>query len=76
MQLVSFVIYRASFPLRPNVEYWSPASIFLEYQNATTAWKLSGSNITLQSPARTGGIDGSGQTWYAELVKVTVAYIC
>jgi hypothetical protein len=48
----------------PNIEYWSPASIYLEYQNATTAWKLSGANITLQSLTRKGGIDGSGQTWW------------
>jgi hypothetical protein len=65
----------------PNISYWSPASIYLEYvslmssrghgpaanqipspqQNATTAWYLSGNNVTLQG---TGGIDGSGQTWW------------
>ncbi|KAI5452104.1 hypothetical protein NCC49_001043 [Naganishia albida] len=51
----------------PNISYWSPNSIYLEYQNATTAWYLSGDNVTLQGK---GGIDGSGQVWwnrYADL---------
>ncbi|KAJ9098624.1 hypothetical protein QFC21_004271 [Naganishia friedmannii] len=45
----------------PNITYWSPNSIYLEYQNATTAWYLSGENVTLQGD---GGIDGSGQVWW------------
>ncbi|KAJ9094137.1 hypothetical protein QFC19_008089, partial [Naganishia cerealis] len=32
-------------------------------QNATTAWYLSGENVTLQGD---GGIDGSGQVWWNE----------
>lgn len=75
---------------RPNITYWSPASIYLEYvsrlapcarvgselnlallfqQNATTAWYLSGENVTLQG---TGGIDGSGQVWWNAFANLCV----
>jgi len=45
----------------PDIAYWSPNSIFLTYQNATTAWLLGGHNITLYGG---GTIDGNGQVWY------------
>jgi len=45
----------------PDIAYWSPNSIYLTYQNATTAWLLSGTNITLFGG---GTIDGNGQVWY------------
>jgi hypothetical protein len=38
-------------------------------QNATTAWYLSGENVTLQG---TGGIDGSGQVWWNAFANLYV----
>ncbi|WWC69721.1 uncharacterized protein I206_103664 [Kwoniella pini CBS 10737] len=45
----------------PDIEYWSPASIYLTYQNATTYWFFGGSGITLHGG---GTIDANGQTWW------------
>lgn len=45
----------------PNIAYWSPNSLFLTYQNATTYWFLSGSNIHLYGG---GTLDGNGQVWW------------
>lgn len=41
----------------PSIEYWSPNSVFLGFQNATTAWSFGGQDVLL-----TGGgtIDGNG----------------
>ncbi|KZO90302.1 glycoside hydrolase family 28 protein [Calocera viscosa TUFC12733] len=51
----------------PDIAYWSPNSIFLTYQNATTAWLLGGNNITLYGG---GTIDGNGQVWYDGLKTI------
>ncbi|KAI0701363.1 pectin lyase-like protein [Cytidiella melzeri] len=48
----------------PNIAKWSPQSYFLEYQNATTFWFLSGQNIHLYGG---GTIDGNGQVWWDTL---------
>ncbi|KAI0346446.1 pectin lyase-like protein [Trametopsis cervina] len=48
----------------PNIAKWSPESYFLEYQNATTFWFLSGQNIHLYGG---GTIDGNGQIWWDTL---------
>lgn len=45
----------------PDIKYWSPNSIYLTYQNATTAFFLSGEDITLQGG---GTIDGNGNIWW------------
>ncbi|KAF8836104.1 glycoside hydrolase family 28 protein [Paxillus ammoniavirescens] len=45
----------------PNVAYWSPNSLFLEYQNATTYWFLSGDYIHLYGG---GTLDANGQVWW------------
>ncbi|WVQ98574.1 hypothetical protein IAU59_005701 [Kwoniella sp. CBS 9459] len=45
----------------PDIDYWSPNSIYLTYQNATTAWLLQGDGITLHGG---GTIDGNGQVWW------------
>ncbi|WRT66874.1 uncharacterized protein IL334_003837 [Kwoniella shivajii] len=45
----------------PNIDYWSPASIYLTYQNATTYFFLSGSGVTLHGG---GTINANGQTWW------------
>ncbi|EGN97570.1 glycoside hydrolase family 28 protein [Serpula lacrymans var. lacrymans S7.3] len=45
----------------PNIAYWSPNSLFLTYQNATTYWFLSGDNIHLYGG---GTLDGNGQVWW------------
>lgn len=42
----------------PSIEYWSPNSIFLSYQNSTTAWSFSGQDVLLQGG---GTIDGNGK---------------
>ncbi|KAI0087365.1 pectin lyase-like protein [Irpex rosettiformis] len=45
----------------PDIAKWSPQSYFLEYQNATTFWFLSGQNIHMYGG---GTIDGNGQVWW------------
>ncbi|KZT03747.1 glycoside hydrolase family 28 protein [Laetiporus sulphureus 93-53] len=45
----------------PNIAYWSPNSLYLTYQNASTFWWLSGDNIHIYGG---GTIDGNGQVWY------------
>ncbi|KZS92111.1 pectin lyase-like protein [Sistotremastrum niveocremeum HHB9708] len=50
----------------PNIAYWSPNSYPLIYQNATTAWLLSGTNLHLYGG---GTIDGNGQIWYDALAN-------
>ncbi|KAH9833270.1 pectin lyase-like protein [Rhodofomes roseus] len=44
-----------------DIEYWSPNSLYLTFQNATTFWFLSGDDIHLYGG---GTIDGNGQVWY------------
>ncbi|RDX42441.1 pectin lyase-like protein [Lentinus brumalis] len=45
----------------PDIAKWSPQSLYLTYQNATTAWWLSGKDIHLYGG---GTIDGNGQVWW------------
>ncbi|KAG6372109.1 glycoside hydrolase family 28 protein [Boletus reticuloceps] len=45
----------------PNIAYWSPNSYYLEFQNATTFWFLSGNNIHLYGG---GTLDANGQVWW------------
>ncbi|KAH9919866.1 glycoside hydrolase family 28 protein [Fomitopsis serialis] len=45
----------------PDIAYWSPNSLYLTFQNATTFWFLSGDDIHLYGG---GTIDGNGQVWY------------
>ncbi|KAL1949040.1 hypothetical protein VTO73DRAFT_10846 [Trametes versicolor] len=45
----------------PDIAKWSPQSLFLVYQNATTFWFLSGNNIHLYGG---GTLDGNGQVWW------------
>ncbi|KAH8103049.1 pectin lyase fold/virulence factor [Cristinia sonorae] len=45
----------------PDIAKWSPQSYFMTYQNATTAWFLSGNKIHLYGG---GTLDGNGQLWW------------
>ncbi|KIL00164.1 glycoside hydrolase family 28 protein [Paxillus rubicundulus Ve08.2h10] len=45
----------------PNIPYWSLNSYFLEYQNATTYWFLSGDHIHLYGG---GTLHANGQVWW------------
>ncbi|KAH7925795.1 glycoside hydrolase family 28 protein [Leucogyrophana mollusca] len=45
----------------PNIAYWSPNSLYLTFQNATTYWFLSGDNIHLYGG---GTLDANGQVWW------------
>ncbi|EIW74312.1 hypothetical protein CONPUDRAFT_133182 [Coniophora puteana RWD-64-598 SS2] len=45
----------------PNIAYWSPNSLYLTFQNATTYWFFSGDNLHLYGG---GTIDGNGQVWW------------
>ncbi|KAI0676372.1 pectin lyase-like protein [Trametes maxima] len=45
----------------PDIAKWSPQSLYLTYQNATTFWFLSGNNIYLYGG---GTLDGNGQVWW------------
>ncbi|KAI9065287.1 glycoside hydrolase family 28 protein [Trametes sanguinea] len=48
----------------PDIAKWSPQSLYLVYQNATTFWFLSGNNIHMYGG---GTIDGNGQVWWDTL---------
>ncbi|KAI0325169.1 pectin lyase-like protein [Cubamyces sp. BRFM 1775] len=48
----------------PDIAKWSPQSLYLTYQNATTFWFLSGNNIHMYGG---GTIDGNGQVWWDTL---------
>ncbi|TBU59413.1 pectin lyase-like protein [Dichomitus squalens] len=45
----------------PDIAKWSPQSLYLTYQNATTFWFLSGNNIHLYGG---GTLDANGQVWW------------
>ncbi|KAL7423472.1 hypothetical protein Q5752_001052 [Cryptotrichosporon argae] len=45
----------------PDISYWSPASIYLTYQNATTYWFFQGNGVTFHGG---GTIDANGQAWW------------
>ncbi|KAI0763430.1 pectin lyase-like protein [Trametes elegans] len=45
----------------PDIAKWSPQSLYLVYQNATTFWFLSGKSIHLYGG---GTLDGNGQVWW------------
>ncbi|KAI9566591.1 pectin lyase fold/virulence factor [Boletus coccyginus] len=45
----------------PNIAYWSPNAYYMEYQNVTTFWFLSGHNLHLYGG---GTLDANGQVWW------------
>ncbi|KAI0642765.1 pectin lyase-like protein [Trametes meyenii] len=45
----------------PDIAKWSPQSLYLTYQNATTFWFLSGNEVHLYGG---GTLDGNGQVWW------------
>ncbi|OCH86769.1 pectin lyase-like protein [Obba rivulosa] len=50
----------------PDIAKWSPESLYLTYQNATTYWFLSGTNLHVYGG---GTIDANGQVWYDALAS-------
>ncbi|KZT03751.1 glycoside hydrolase family 28 protein [Laetiporus sulphureus 93-53] len=57
------IVLSGTVQYTPNIAYWSPNSLYMTYQNATTFWFLSGDNIHLYGG---GTIDGNGQVWWDE----------
>ncbi|KAI0732704.1 pectin lyase-like protein [Fomitopsis betulina] len=55
------VLLSGTVQYTPDIAYWSPNSLYLTFQNATTFWFLSGNDIHLYGG---GTIDGNGQVWY------------
>ncbi|TFY58043.1 hypothetical protein EVJ58_g6663 [Rhodofomes roseus] len=55
------IVLSGTVQYTPNIAYWSPNSLYLTYQNATTFWFLSGQYIHLYGG---GTIDGNGQVWW------------
>ncbi|KII83966.1 glycoside hydrolase family 28 protein [Plicaturopsis crispa FD-325 SS-3] len=55
------IFWTGNITYTPNITYWSPASFFLTYQNATTSWLLGGENIYLHGG---GTLDSNGQIWW------------
>ncbi|PCH35370.1 hypothetical protein WOLCODRAFT_80111 [Wolfiporia cocos MD-104 SS10] len=55
------IILNGTVQYTPDIAYWSPNSLYLTFQNATTFWFLSGDHIHLYGG---GTIDGNGQVWY------------
>ncbi|EGN97569.1 glycoside hydrolase family 28 protein [Serpula lacrymans var. lacrymans S7.3] len=52
----------------PDIAYWSPNSLYMAYQNATTYWFLSGDNLHLYGG---GTLDANGQVWWDYPNKTT-----
>ena len=46
-----------------DLDYWLKSSLFVGYQNQSSAWFLGGNNIHVNGHG-TGTIDGNGQVWY------------
>jgi len=55
------IVLSGTVQYTPNIAYWSPNSLYLTFQNATTFWFLSGEYIHLYGG---GTIDGNGQVWW------------
>ncbi|EKM57997.1 glycoside hydrolase family 28 protein [Phanerochaete carnosa HHB-10118-sp] len=55
------IVLSGTLQYTPDIAKWSPQSLFLTYQNASTAWFLSGNNILLHGG---GTLDANGQVWY------------
>lgn len=55
------IVLSGTVQYTPNIAYWSPNSLYMTYQNATTFWFLSGNYIHLYGG---GTIDGNGQVWW------------
>ncbi|EMD35621.1 glycoside hydrolase family 28 protein [Gelatoporia subvermispora B] len=62
----------------PDIAKWSPESLFLTYQNATTYWFLSGTNLhvygggTIDANGQNTGTAGGSSTTFARPVPLTI----
>jgi len=46
-----------------NIQYWLSNSISVTYSGRSTAWRVTGENITIRGYGQSM-FDGNGQTWY------------
>jgi hypothetical protein len=47
-----------------DLTYWIENSYRFDFQNQSTAWRVTGSDYVVDGGPGMGGIDGNGQTWY------------
>lgn len=47
-----------------DISYWVNNSYRFNYQNQSTAWRITGHDYEVDGGAKMGGIDGNGQVWY------------
>ncbi|KFZ23993.1 hypothetical protein V502_01524 [Pseudogymnoascus sp. VKM F-4520 (FW-2644)] len=47
-----------------DLAYWIENSYRFDFQNQSTAWRITGSDYVVDGGPGMGGIDGNGQTWY------------
>ncbi|GBE83849.1 Probable exopolygalacturonase [Sparassis crispa] len=64
------IVLSGTVQYTPDIAKWSPGSYYMTYQNATTFWFLSGTNIHMYGG---GTIDGNGQVWYDTLNETSNA---
>ncbi|KAI9923765.1 hypothetical protein MW887_008393 [Aspergillus wentii] len=47
-----------------NINYWVNNSYRVDFQNQSTAWRITGHDYEIDGGRQMGGIDGNGQLWY------------
>ncbi|KAF7591475.1 hypothetical protein BBP40_001521 [Aspergillus hancockii] len=48
-----------------DIGYWVKNSYRIDFQNQSTAWRVTGHDYVVDGGPVTGGIDGNGQLWYS-----------
>ncbi|GLB06428.1 hypothetical protein AtubIFM57258_001735 [Aspergillus tubingensis] len=47
-----------------NIDYWVNNSYRVDFQNQSTAWRITGHDYVVDGGPHQGGVDGNGQLWY------------
>jgi galacturan 1,4-alpha-galacturonidase len=55
---------RGTLRFSDDMAYWINNSYRFDFQNQSTAWRVTGSDYVVDGGEEMGGIDGNGQIWY------------
>ncbi|KAI2998861.1 CAZyme family GH28 [Aspergillus niger] len=47
-----------------DIDYWVNNSYRVDFQNQSSAWRITGHDYVVDGGPRQGGVDGNGQLWY------------
>lgn len=47
-----------------DIDYWTENAYRFDYQDQSTAWRITGSDYVVDGGPDMGGVDGNGQAWY------------